>query len=147
MMYANGEQLVLQSETKTEIGQFNPLGQAYSMRIESKNNRYKKLKMLLVKVTYLFCSIHAFLNLVMELNEELFSFRNPMSPEFTITLNQIIDKSINLRIIFEHIDLALSLVLTLSISLLGSLNEIVSYGSAANKRYCHFRSGGSICCS
>ena len=97
MMYANGEQLVLQSETKTEIGQFNPLGQAYSMRIESKNNRYKKLKMLLVKVTYLFCSIHAFLNLVMELNEELFSFRNPMSPEFTITLNQIIDKSINLR--------------------------------------------------
>ena len=44
MMYANGEQLVLQSETKTEIGQFNPLGQAYSMRIESKNNHYKKLK-------------------------------------------------------------------------------------------------------
>ena len=101
-MYANGEQLVLQSETKTEIGQFNPLGQAYSMRIESKNNRYKNLKMLWVKVTYLFCSIHAFLNLVMELNEELFSFRNPMSPEFTITLNKIINESINLRIFYEH---------------------------------------------
>ena len=40
------------------------------------------------KDTNLFCSIHAFLNLVMELNEELFSFRNPMSPEFTITLKQ-----------------------------------------------------------
>ena len=26
----------------------------------------------------------------MELNEELFSFRNPMGPEFTITLNKIV---------------------------------------------------------
>ena len=44
MMYANGEQLVLQSETKTEIGQFNPLGQAYSMRIVSENKCYKTSK-------------------------------------------------------------------------------------------------------
>ena len=92
MMYANGEQLVLQSETKTEIGQFNPLGQAYSMRIVSEFIKVIKLGVL-SEDTNLFCSIHAFLNLVMELNEELFSFRNPMSPEFTITLNKIIDVS------------------------------------------------------
>ena len=50
----------------------------------------KKLKKVTSEDKDLFCSIHAFLNLVMELNEELFSFRNPMSPEFTITLNQFI---------------------------------------------------------
>ena len=44
MMYANGEQLVLQSETKTEIGQFNPLGQAYSMRIVSEFIKFIKLR-------------------------------------------------------------------------------------------------------
>ena len=87
MMYANGEQLVLQSETKTEIGQFNPLGQAYSMRIVSEFIKFMKLGVT-SKDTNLFCSIHAFFNLVMELNEELFSFRNPMSPKFTSTLKQ-----------------------------------------------------------
>ena len=137
MMYANGEQLV--SETKTEIGQFNPLGQAYSMRIVSEFINFIKLGVM-SKDMNLFCSIHAFLNLVMELNEELFSFRNPMSPEFTITLKRFLSATAHQRTLADE-------VLTLSISLLGSLNEMVSYGSAANKRYCHFRSGGSICCS
>lgn len=34
-----------------------------------------------------------------------------------------------------------------STSLLGTLNAIVSYGSAAKSKYCHLRSGGSIFCS
>lgn len=36
---------------------------------------------------------------------------------------------------------------SLSTSLLGTLNAMVSYGSAANNRYCHFLSGGSTFCS
>ena len=56
MMYANGEQLVLQSETKTEIGQFNPLGQAYSMRIVSKYGRYKNSKRFQVKTLTFFAA-------------------------------------------------------------------------------------------
>jgi len=35
----------------------------------------------------------------------------------------------------------------LSTSLDGTLKEIVSYGSAAKRRYCHFLSGGSTFCS
>lgn len=35
----------------------------------------------------------------------------------------------------------------LSISLLGTLKAMVSYGSAAISRYCQRRSGGSILCS
>lgn len=36
---------------------------------------------------------------------------------------------------------------SLSTSRLGTLKAIVSYGSAANSRYCHFLSGGSTFCS
>lgn len=35
----------------------------------------------------------------------------------------------------------------LSTSRLGTLKAMVSYGSAANRRYCHLRSGGSTFCS
>ena len=40
-----------------------------------------------------------------------------------------------------------NLVSDLSTSRDGTLNPMVSYGSAANRRYCHFLSGGSTFCS
>ena len=78
------------------------------------------------KDTYLFCSIHAFLNLVMELNEELFSFRNPMSPEFTITLKRFLSATAHQRTLAD--DLVSTYFINLSTRQL-ERNGLVWFGS------------------
>ena len=53
----------------------------------------------------------------MELNEELFSFRNPMGPEFTITLNKIVINQPTAILLILVVGLAASIAVTYFINL------------------------------